>query len=80
MTDCDRYLAQIQTMLDNEMPEAAALTLRQHLAGCEPCMDEAQVIDVLKALVRRSCVETAPETLQVRIVTQIATLRIQYRD
>lgn len=77
--NCERALARLEEFMDNEVAEADAATIRAHLADCDGCMDEARMLETLRRLMRRSCVECAPDELRVRIQTQITTLRIQFR-
>lgn len=73
--DCEEALAHLAEFLDSELPEADCGRIRQHLADCEPCLDAYDAQDHLKKLVRRSCGETAPADLQVRIRAQLTVLR-----
>lgn len=57
--------------LDNELPPEVHVRVREHLAGCPMCRGEVRAIQQIKALVRRSCRETAPPALRMRIQQQV---------
>ena len=73
--DCTEALSKLFEFLDSEMPEPDCDRIRAHLADCEPCLNEYDVEDHLKKLVRRSCHDSAPVELHVRIREQLAFLR-----
>lgn len=75
--DCTEALARLFEFLDAEIDEQAGDRIRQHLADCEPCLSEYEVEEHLKALVRRSCHDTAPAQLHLRIRQQLTVLRMQ---
>lgn len=75
--DCSEALARLFEFLDAEIDEAAGDRIRQHLADCEPCLSEYDYEDHLKKLVRRTCLESAPAELHVRIRQQLTVLRVQ---
>lgn len=75
--DCAAAIEQLFEFLDSEMDEEHGDMIRVHLASCEQCFGEYEVVDHLKALVKRSCGERAPEELHVRIRTQLTVLRAQ---
>jgi anti-sigma factor (TIGR02949 family) len=73
--DCTEALTRLFEFLDSEIGESDADRIRQHLADCEPCLSEYDVEDHLKKAVRRSCAESAPAELHVRIRQQLTVLR-----
>ncbi len=75
--DCTQALARLFEFLDDEIDELAGDQIRRHLADCEPCLAEYDVEHHLKALVKRSCAESAPSSLHVRIRAQLVVLREQ---
>lgn len=77
---CAEALARLFEFLDAEIDEADGDRIRAHLADCEPCLSEFDATDHLKKLVRRSCSETAPAHLHVRIRQQLTVLRVQVRE
>ncbi len=73
-TDCAVVLGRMYEFLDSELPEADSDQIRQHLADCEPCLDQFDVEQAMKQLVSRCCrSETAPETLKEKV--QVGLLR-----
>ncbi|WP_156251948.1 mycothiol system anti-sigma-R factor [Pseudactinotalea terrae] len=72
---CEEALAKLEEYLDSEVGELDAGRLREHLASCTSCYSEAELEQRLRALLRRSCLETAPETLRIRVRTSITVLR-----
>jgi mycothiol system anti-sigma-R factor len=73
--DCTKVLKQVYQFLDNELDTASGDAIREHLAACEPCLDEFDVEQAVKSLVHRCCGnDRAPETLRARIV-EISTIR-----
>jgi len=69
---CERALAHLFEYIDSEMSPEHLARMRAHLESCPDCEYEAEVAEHIKALVHRSCcVETAPESLRMRIVRQI---------
>ena len=65
--DCTEALSKLFEFLDSEISEADCDRIREHLADCEPCLAEYDIEDHLKKLVKRSCHESAPAELHVRI-------------
>ncbi len=75
--DCEVALGHLFEFLDSELPEADADRIRAHLEYCEPCLAEYDIEEHVRALVKRSCCESAPVTLHVRIREQLTVLRTQ---
>ena len=73
--DCTEALTRLFEFLDSEINDGDADRIRQHLADCEPCLSEYDVEEHLKKAVRRSCAESAPVELHVRIRQQLVVLR-----
>jgi anti-sigma factor (TIGR02949 family) len=76
-TDCREVLDRVYEYLDSEITPDDLLKIRQHLDECGPCLAEYDIEDHLRALVRRSCAEAAPQHLRVRILSQITMIRLQ---
>ena len=77
-TDDDPCAAALQRLwgyLDKELTAEDEDELREHLAGCPPCLAEYSIDVVLKTVVRRSCREEAPADLRVRIRQTLAIVR-----
>lgn len=75
--DCAEALDKLFAFFDGEVGSASADVIREHLAACEPCLAEYDVEDHLRKLIRRSCHETAPAELHVRIRQQLTLLRTE---
>lgn len=78
--ECREALERLSEFLDSELEEADGDRIRAHLADCEPCLFEFDLEDHIKKLVRRSCSESAPHELHVRIRTRLTLLRGQLPD
>jgi len=77
---CNEALASVYDYLDHELDADAAQAIAWHLEHCPPCAEQYRLEQMVKALVHRTCCEErAPETLRVRIVTEISQIRITYR-
>lgn len=75
--ECRVALAQVFAFLDHELAEGDADEIRVHLHGCDDCLDEFDVQQALKALVRRGCGQArAPESLRLRVVAQVHSVEI----
>ena len=61
---CADYLERIIYLLDNELDEADCSVVRQHLEECGPCLHKYDLERTVKAVVARSCSESAPDTLR----------------
>ncbi len=72
---CGAALRQLWTYLDRELTPDDEEELRDHLAGCPPCLAEYSIDVVLKDIVRRSCREEAPAGLRVRIRQTLLDVR-----
>jgi len=81
--DCSRARLQLFEYLDGEMDANDCVKIREHLAHCGPCLQEYDIDQIIKALVRRSCdCEAAPTELRTQIMSRITTFRmtVEYRD
>ncbi|GAB3585422.1 hypothetical protein GCM10027406_33710 [Leifsonia lichenia] len=73
MTDCgcDKAKQDLEEYLRNELCSEDAADIREHLATCNGCADEAHLSVVLTEVVQRACKETAPETLRAEVLLRI---------
>ncbi len=77
-TDCRDVIDRVYEYLDGEMTAHDVAKIRQHLDECGPCLSQYDLDEVLKALIRRSCVcEVAPDSLRERIMVRITEVRLQ---
>jgi mycothiol system anti-sigma-R factor len=75
--ECAQALARVYEYLDGEMSPADLEQIREHLDDCAPCLKQYDLDTALKALVRRSCRESAPADLRERIMVKITEVRIE---
>lgn len=75
--ECAQALARLYEYLDGEMSPADVLQIREHLDDCAPCLQQYDLDVALKALIRRSCRESAPADLRERIMVKITEIRIE---
>jgi mycothiol system anti-sigma-R factor len=75
--ECAHFLEQIVYLLDNELDEASCTEVRIHLDSCHPCLEKYDVQRTVKAIVARSCAESAPEELRERVRLRIR--QVQFR-
>lgn len=78
--DCEEALAKLHLFLDHEIATADCDVIEAHLADCRDCLDEFAVERIVKALIHRSCRETAPQVLRERVLLSIRTTSIEIRD
>jgi mycothiol system anti-sigma-R factor len=81
-TPCQEVLNALFIFLDNEIEDANLHhAIEVHLQECTPCQlqkeYESQVLQLMKAMLGRSCSETAPEELVDRIFQQNEALADQ---
>ena len=72
--DCGQALGRLFEYLDSELETLDSEQVRHHLEECAPCLGEYDVEVVVKNLVRRSCKESAPEDLRMRIHQRLTVL------
>ncbi|MCC5949762.1 MAG: mycothiol system anti-sigma-R factor [Nitriliruptoraceae bacterium] len=70
--NCEDALERLEAYLDGELPDTDVADIASHLAACYPCTDRASFEEQLRAMVRRDCVETAPDSLIDRIRERLA--------
>lgn len=66
--DCSDVLRNLYTFHDQELSPAEADEIREHLLACEPCLDQFQVEQAMRILIRRCCsAEKASDELRLRV-------------
>ena len=75
--DCTDYLEQIVFLLDNELDEADCVVVRAHLESCSPCFAKYDLQRTVKQIVARSCSESAPEELRVKVMATLQQISIR---
>ena len=78
--DCADFLEQIIYFLDNELDAADCAAVRIHLDTCNPCLEKYDLERTVKAVVARSCSETAPEELRQRVRVQIREVQLRITE
>lgn len=74
--DCREVLERVFFFIDNELEQADCQQIQQHLDDCGPCLAKYDLERTVKALVRRSCSEHAPETLRDRVLLRIRQVQV----
>ena len=78
--DCADYLERIVYFLDNELDEADCSEVRHHLDACNPCLERYDLQRTVKAVVARSCSESAPDELRQRVMFRIREVQVRITD
>jgi len=78
--ECADFLDQIVYLLDNELGEAECAAVRVHLDSCHPCLQKYDLQRTVKALVARSCAESAPEELRERVRLRIREVQVRITE
>ena len=79
-SDCADFLERIVYFLDNELDEADCSVVRLHLDTCNPCLERYDLQRTVKAIVARSCSETAPSELRSRVMMRIQQVQVEIRS
>ena len=77
---CAEFLERIVCLLDNELESGDVDEVRAHLDECAPCLQSYDLQRTVKALVARSCMEHAPESLRQRVRVQIQQIQVTYTE
>lgn len=75
---CDEALDRLEAFIDAELESLDAQRLQAHLADCVSCLNEVEYERRFRALLRRSCLERAPDTLRVRVRSQLTVIRTSF--
>ena len=78
--ECADFLDQIVYLLDNELDESECAAVRVHLEGCHPCLEKYDLQRTVKAIVARSCAESAPAELRERVRLRIREVQVRITD
>jgi anti-sigma factor (TIGR02949 family) len=77
-TDCAEVIGRVYEYLDGEMTGGVAYEqIRMHLHECGPCLREFGLEEAVKALVRRSCLDPAPEGLRMKVLIRLSQVRTE---
>ena len=77
---CAEFLERIVCLLDNELDGGQVADVKAHLDECAPCLQSYDLQRTVKALVARSCMERAPESLRQRVRVQIQQIQVSYTE
>ncbi|MBA3309201.1 MAG: mycothiol system anti-sigma-R factor [Nocardioidaceae bacterium] len=75
--NCDEVLDRMYVFIDDELEDADCSEIQAHLDECGPCLREADLERLVKALVARSCVEPAPVELRQRVMFSIRQVQLE---
>jgi mycothiol system anti-sigma-R factor len=78
--ECADFLERIVYFIDNELDEADCSEVQVHLDTCNPCLAKYDLQRTVKAVVARSCHESAPEELRSRVMVSIQQVRVEIRE
>ena len=78
--ECADFLDQIVYLLDNELDETECAAVRIHLDSCHPCLQKYDLQRTVKAIVARSCAESAPEELRERVRLRIREVQVRITE
>lgn len=77
--DCSEVLGRVSFFIDNELDQADQGQIQAHLDDCGPCLAKYDLERTVKALVARSCSETAPAGLRQRVLLSLQLTQTQIR-
>jgi mycothiol system anti-sigma-R factor len=67
-------------LIDNELEEGDCAVVRAHIDTCNPCLERYDLQRTVKAIVARSCSETAPTELRDRVRVQIQQIQVRITE
>ncbi len=74
-SSCEEVYNHLFELLDSQMPLAQASRMKSHMETCPTCHRLVEAETHVREIVRRSCCESAPSTLRIKITQQIAIFR-----
>ncbi|GAA3692406.1 hypothetical protein GCM10022377_00930 [Zhihengliuella alba] len=76
--DCDdTRIERLYEYLDGALSKEDLNDVKRHLEHCSECAQEYDLECIIRSVVRRSCTDTAPQTLKSRIMLRISEIRIE---
>jgi mycothiol system anti-sigma-R factor len=78
--ECADFLERIMRLIDNELDEGDCAVVRAHIDTCNPCLERYDLQRTVKAIVARSCSETAPAELRDRVRIQIQQIQVRITE
>ena len=79
-SDCAKALERMFFFIDHELAEADVSEIQRHLDECAPCLVKYDLERTVKALVARSCTESAPEALRERVLVQLRQVHVRITE
>lgn len=77
--ECADFLERIVRLIDNELEPGDCTIVRAHIDSCSPCLERYDLQRTVKAVVARSCGETAPEDLRAKVRIRIQEIQVELR-
>lgn len=74
---CEDVVSHLFELIDDELGEDLAASLRAHARACPTCSAAADAERHIRAIIRRSCAESAPASLREKVVSQLQVLRTE---
>ncbi|WP_054952504.1 mycothiol system anti-sigma-R factor [Flaviflexus massiliensis] len=68
---CEEVRDHLFELLDREMTEEQEGRLRAHAENCPTCTEAAEAEKHMREVIRRSCAESAPDSLRAKVVTDL---------
>jgi mycothiol system anti-sigma-R factor len=78
--ECADFLEQIVYLIDNELDSADIAAVKIHLEACTPCLERYDLQRTVKAIVARSCSESAPQELRERVLLKIREVQVRITE
>jgi mycothiol system anti-sigma-R factor len=78
--ECADFLERIMRLIDNELEAGDCAVVRAHIDTCNPCLERYDLQRTVKAIVARSCSETAPSELRDRVRIRIQEIQVQITE
>ena len=69
--NCNDALRELYEFLDGELTDERKALIKDHLAGCNPCLEAFDFEAELKIVVARCCRDQVPDGLRQRIAAVI---------
>ncbi|MDO5492742.1 MAG: mycothiol system anti-sigma-R factor [Nesterenkonia sp.] len=76
-TEAGVRLERIYHYLDGALSRSEIDEVRSHLEACPDCAEDYDLECIIRTVVRRSCVERAPDGLKVTIMERISAIRVE---
>ncbi len=71
---CEHVYEHLFVYLDSEMTAADSERVRSHIASCNPCLAELSAEEMVRRMLRRSCVEQAPQHLRDKVLARLQSV------